>query len=154
MDEELNQPIERIMLQNAISIWGEAYANDYGPHLRKVIEVGMLVPGEHYLQAQRVRAQFRKDATALLDDVDILITPATATAAPKDRSTTCNPVFQASWTSTALPSIGIPCGADSEGMPIGIQLIPSPFAESDLLKAAQWCESVLDVKLMPPSLGD
>ena len=152
MDEKLNQPIERIMLQNAISIWGESYANDYGSNLRKIIEVGMLVPGEHYLQAQRVRAQFRKYATALLDDVDILITP--ATAAPKDRSTTGNPAFQASWTSTGLPSIGIPCGVDSEGMPIGIQLISSPFAESDLLKAAQWCESVLDVKLMPQSLGD
>ncbi|PZC48515.1 MAG: aspartyl-tRNA(Asn)/glutamyl-tRNA(Gln) amidotransferase subunit A [Chloroflexi bacterium] len=132
----------------------EKNPNDYGPHLRKIIEVGMLIPGEPYLQAQRVRTQFRKDATALLDDVDILLTPATPTAAPKDRSTTGNPVFQASWTSAGLPSIGIPCGTDSEGMPIGIQLISSPFAESDLLEAAQWCESVLDINLTPPSLDN
>ena len=38
MDEELNQPIERIMLQNAISIWGESYANELLPEISAMAE--------------------------------------------------------------------------------------------------------------------
>ncbi|PZC48516.1 MAG: hypothetical protein DK304_001386 [Chloroflexi bacterium] len=36
--EELSQPIERIMLQNAISIWGESYGNELIPDIRAMAE--------------------------------------------------------------------------------------------------------------------
>ena len=126
--------------------------DDYGPHLRRIIEVGMLVPGAQYLQAQRVRARFRRDAEAMFKDWDVLLTPATPTAAPRDRTTTGNVVFQAAWTSAGLPAIAIPSGLDGAGMPLGVQLVAAPFAEAKLLDAAHWCESVLGVELRPPGL--
>ena len=127
--------------------------DDYGPHLRRIIEVGMLVPGAQYLQAQRVRARFRRDAEAMFKDCDVLLTPATPTAAPRDRTTTGNVVFQAAWTSAGLPAIAIPSGLDAAGMPLGVQLVAAPFAEAKLLAAAHWCESALGVELCPPGLG-
>ena len=127
--------------------------DDYGPHLRRIIEVGMLVPGAQYLQAQRVRARFRKDAEALFNDVDVVLTPATPTAAPRDRTTTGNAIFQSAWTSAGLPAIAIPSGLDGVGMPLGVQLVAPPFAEAKLLAAAHWCESVLGVELRPPGLS-
>ncbi len=127
--------------------------DDYGPHLRRIIEVGMLVPGAQYLQAQRVRARFRRDAEAMFKDCDILLTPATPTAAPRDRTTTGDPTFQAGWTSAGLPAVAIPSGLDASGMPLGVQLVAAPFAEAKLLAAAHWCESVLGVELRPPGLG-
>ena len=127
--------------------------DDYGPHLRRIIEVGMLVPGAQYLQAQRVRARFRKDAEALFENCDVLLTPATPTAAPRDRTTTGNAIFQSAWTSAGLPAIAIPTGLDADGMPLGVQLVAAPFAEAKLLAAAHWCESVLGVELRPPGLS-
>ena len=127
--------------------------DDYGPHLRRIIEVGMLVPGAQYLQAQRVRARFRKDVEAMLEDWDVLLTPATPTAAPRDRTTTGNAICQAAWTSAGLPAIAIPSGLDGAGMPLGIQLAAPPFAEAKLLAAAHWCESALGVELRPPGLA-
>ena len=35
-----------------------------------------------------------------------------------------------------LPSLSIPCGTDSQGLPIGMQLIGKPFAEPLLYQAA------------------
>ena len=127
--------------------------DDYGPHLRRIIEVGMLVPGAQYLQAQRVRARFRRDAEAMFKDCDVLLTPATPTAAPRDRTTTGNAIFQATWTSAGLPAIAIPSGLDAAGMPLGVQLVAAPFAEAKLLATAHWCESVLGVELRPPGLA-
>ena len=116
----------------------------------------MLVPGDQYLQAQRVRARFRRDAEAMFEDCDVLLTPATPTATPRDRTTTGNAVFQAAWTSAGLPAIAIPSGLDAAGNTPsypGIQLVAAPFAEAKLLAAAHWCESVLGVELYPPGLG-
>ena len=126
--------------------------DNYGPHLRRIIEVGMLISGAHYLQAQRVRARFRRDAEAMFKDWDLLLTPATPTAAPRDRTTTGNVIFQAAWTSAGLPAIAIPSGLDAAGMPLGVQLVAAPFAEAKLLVAAHWCESVLGVELRLPGL--
>ena len=132
------------------------FTNDpeaYGPLLRRVIETGALIPGVHYVQAQRVRRRFRADIEALLADVDVLLTPATISSAPRDRTTTGDPLFQGSWTSCGLPTIAIPSGVDDSGMPLGVQLVGAPFAEARLLRAARWCEATLGVTLEPPVLG-
>lgn len=124
----------------------------YGPLLRRVIETGSLIPGIHYVQAQRIRRQFRTDMETLLSGVDVLLTPATISAAPRDRTTTGSPLFQGSWTSCGLPTLSIPSGVNNLGMPIAIQLVGSPFAETTLLRAARWCEATLGVTLRPPGL--
>ena len=126
---------------------------DYGPFIRETIETGLMVPGVDYVQAQRVRQQFRRDTEAMISDVDVLLTPATPSAAPRDLTTTGDTVFQGGWTSSGLPAIAIPSGLDGQGMPLAIQLVGAPFAEAGLLSAARWCETVLDVELTPPGLG-
>jgi aspartyl-tRNA(Asn)/glutamyl-tRNA(Gln) amidotransferase subunit A len=35
-----------------------------------------------------------------------------------------------------LPSVSVPCGFDSDGLPIGFQIQGRPFAESRILKVA------------------
>ncbi len=124
----------------------------YGPLLRRLLETGSLISGVSYLQAQRVRRQFRADMEALLADVDVLLTPATPSPAPRDRTTTGDPIFQGPWTSCGLPCITIPSGLNSDGMPLGIQLASASFAEARLLATAQWCEKALGVTLMPPGM--
>ena len=83
-------------------------------------------------------------------NVDVLLTPSTPTAALPDLTNTGNTMFQGPWTSCGLPAITIPSGMALSGLPLGIQLAASPFAEARLLAATRWCEGVLNLQLTPP----
>ena len=126
-------------------------AEDYGPRVRSGIEMGMLVPATKYLQAMRLRRQFRQDMVQTIGKVDVLLTPATPAPAPKDRNTTGDASFQVPWTSSGLPTVTLPSGLSEGGMPLAVQLGGLPFEEGKLLGIAKWCEITLGVQLSPPN---
>ena len=128
-------------------------ADDYGPKIRANIEMGMLVPAAKYLQAQRLRRQFRRDMVATVGRVDVVMTPATLSPAPKDLNITGDASFQSPWTSSGLPTVVVPSGLSELGLPMAVQFGGLPYAEGKLLGAAQWCEQVLGVELSPPSFS-
>ena len=125
-------------------------AEDYGPRVRSGMEMGMLVPATKYLQAMRLRRQFRQDMVQTVGKVDVILTPATPTPAPKDRNTTGDASFQVPWTSSGLPTVTLPSGLSEGGMPLAVQLGGLPFEEGKLLGIAKWCETTLGVQLSPP----
>ena len=125
-------------------------AEDYGPRVRSGMEMGMLVPATKYLQAMRLRRQFRQDMVQTVGKVDVLLTPATPAPAPKDRNTTGDASFQVPWTSSGLPTVTLPSGLSEGGMPLAVQLGGLPFEEGKLLGIAKWCETTLGVQLSPP----
>ena len=111
----------------------------------------MSASGTGYVKAQQTRASFRREITELTGRFDILLTPSTLTQAPRDLTTTGDPSFQAPWTTAGLPTISIPSGLTKAGLPLGIQLAASPFAEARLLSSALWCVNSLDVSLGTPT---
>ena len=132
-----------------------AHPDDYAPNVRGIVEAGMLAPAVTYVQAQQVRQRFRQDLEEAACRYDILLSPTTTSPAPRDLSTTGDPMFQTPWTTCGFPAITLPSGLSESGLPLGIQLASAPFAEETLLATAHWCEKVLDVHLMPPgSRGD
>lgn len=161
--EELDLPdsfttasdVQRIIMNVECAAFHEKFfrhrADEYGPRLRANIEMGLLIPSVTYLQAQRLRREFRRDLTALAERVDALLMPATPAPAPKDLNTTGDAAFQAPWTSAGLPTVVIPSGLSESGLPLGIQFAASPFAEGRLLGAARWCEQALGLDMRPPA---
>ena len=145
---------QRIVMNVECAAYHEEYfrnqADEYGPRLRASIEMGMLVPAVQYLQAQRLRREFRQDLVEMLASVDVALMPTIPAPAPRNRNTTGDAAFQAPWTSAGLPTISIPSGLSESGLPLGVQLAAVPFAEGTLLGAARWCERVLDVTLWSP----
>ena len=125
-------------------------ADEYGPRIRAGIEMGMLIPGADYLQAQRLRRVFRRDMVECLSGVDVALTPAVPAPAPRDLNTTGDAAFQSPWTSSGLPTVVVPSGLNQEGLPLAIQLVAAPWEEGRLLGAAKWCENVMGVHLTPP----
>lgn len=125
-------------------------ADLYRPLIRAIIEVGSLIPGELYLRSLRIRRRFRREMEPLLERFDVLLTPTTVTPAPAGLGSTGDPAFQTPWTTSGLPSITLPCGLSTSGLPLGVQLIAGPFAEPSLLSAAAWCEGVLGRAAAPP----
>ena len=130
-----------------------ARPDDYGPIVREVIEVGTLVPAVTYVQAQRIRRRFRQDMEAAIKGFDLILTPSTTSPAPRDLTTTGNPMFQSPWSTCGFPTITIPSGLSESGLPLGIQLAAAPFAEETLFAAGRWCEQTLDVSLAPPTVA-
>lgn len=128
-------------------------ADEYGPKLRANIEMGMLVPGVEYLQAQRLRREFRRDMVELAQQFDVLLTPATPDIAPRDLNTTGDAKFQSPWTSSGLPTVTVPTGLSEAGLPLAIQLAAVPFEEGKLLAAAKWCEQACGANLRPPDFS-
>ena len=53
-------------------------------------------------------------------------------------------------TVTGCPAISIPCGFTADGLPVGLQLVGSPYGEEALLSTAAWCETVLGAGLDKP----
>jgi aspartyl-tRNA(Asn)/glutamyl-tRNA(Gln) amidotransferase subunit A len=124
--------------------------DQYGPRLRESIESGHVIPAVEYLRAQRLRRLFQQDVEQMLRAVDVLLTPATPTPAPRNLNTTGDARFQSPWTYAGVPAIAIPSGLSQDAMPMGIQLIAPARQEEQLLRAARWCERTLDVTLTPP----
>jgi Asp-tRNA(Asn)/Glu-tRNA(Gln) amidotransferase A subunit family amidase len=81
-------------------------------------------------------------------DVDLMLTPSGPTAAtPLEgdlvTSEEADPALLASLMNfsgpfdlTGFPAVSIPCGFTRTGLPVGMQLVGKPFAESSLLAAA------------------
>ena len=147
--------VQRIVMNVECAAYHEQFhanqAEDYGPRVRAGMEMGMLIPATKYLQAMRLRRQFRQDMVQMVQQVDAVLTPTTPAPAPKDRNTTGDASFQAPWTSCGLPTVTIPSGLSENGMPLGVQLGGLPFEEGTLLGIANWCETTLGVQLSPPN---
>lgn len=129
------------------------HADLYRPKLRATIETGSLIPGMYYLQAQRIRRQFRNDMGQVFQRIDFLLAPAAPGPAPRDLTTTGDPSFNSPTSFSGLPALTVPSGLNAAGLPLAIQLMGPAFAEDRLLAAARWCEAALNVNLKPPIAG-
>jgi len=125
----------------------------YRINLRQHIEAGLLVPSVDYLRAQKIKGLFRQEMTEILRAYDLLLTPATSSAAPKGLVSTGKPWFQVPWSLSGLPTVGLPSGLNDRGLPLAIQLVGKAFGEGPLLAAARWIEAALGISLSP-ELGD
>jgi Asp-tRNA(Asn)/Glu-tRNA(Gln) amidotransferase A subunit family amidase len=145
-----------VMYVEAAAVHAELFrrhAELYRPKLRATIETGSLIPGVSYIQAQRIRRQFRKDMGQMFQRVDFLLAPAAPGPAPRDLTTTGDPSFNSPASFSGLPALTIPSGLSAAGLPFAIQLMGPAFAEDRLLAAAHWCEAALNVNLKPPIAG-
>jgi len=146
----LIQPVEAASFHEKLF---EKHRALYRPNIRRHIETGLLVPSVDYIRAQKIKGLFRREMEEILKAYDCLLTPATSSPAPKDLASTGNPWFQVPWSLSGLPTVGLPSGLSTEGLPLAIQLVGKTFGEGPLLAAAKWIETVLGFSLSP-KLGD
>ena len=146
--------------------WFRERAEDYVPHVARGIAVGMAITASEYLTAQRARQRIRAAVTAAYDKVDIIATPTTARAAPPlslgvqgngddSRHASYNQSNLLRFPSMlGLPGCSVPCGFDSDGLPIGMQLIGASFADQTVLNTAAAFQSATDWHNRKPDLAN
>jgi aspartyl-tRNA(Asn)/glutamyl-tRNA(Gln) amidotransferase subunit A len=127
----------------------------FGKDVWDLIQQGKKIAGHEYVNAQRIRTLFRRDFDALWKNIDVLVTPTTPVTAPeidKDSIRIGAEDENTRMASTRLvrainflgePALSIPCGKDSSGMPVSLQLIGPPFSEPKLLQIGKTVETFL-----------
>ena len=139
-------------------------ADLYHPSVRERLEGGAKVTMPAYVQARRELDHLRRAVREVFTGADLLITPTTpvppATIAESGNVAVPPPgasAFSLRNTSPfdvyGLPTISIPCGFTSSGLPIGIQISGPPFGESQVLALAHAFEQATDWHTRRPELS-
>ena len=120
----------------------------FGPEVKRRIMLGSFVLSSgyydaYYLKALRVKAMIRKAFDEAFAKYDIILGPVAPTTAPKLGASLSDPlkmylgdIYTISVNLAGLPGISVPCGKDSKGLPIGLQMIADSFEEKKLIRAA------------------
>lgn len=110
---------------------------------RRPRELDGFVPGAYYLQAQRVRRWLTGVVDESMAGFDAILTATAPGAAPFDTSISGDASLLQPWSTLGNPTTNIPGGLDSNGMPLGLQLIAPHLADEHLLATSAWCEDVI-----------
>ncbi|MFY4722796.1 amidase [Streptomyces sp. LaBMicrA B280] len=119
----------------------------YQADVRILLEAGELMSAGDYLRAQRSRTLMRQEWARVLRDVDVIAAPtvpATAVRAGQETITWADGTVEGVSDAyvrlsspaniTGIPSLSVPVGQDTAGLPIGMQLLGRPLQESVLLR--------------------
>lgn len=114
----------------------------------------------YYKKAQQVRTLIKQDFDRVLGEYDVLLAPTTPITAWEFNKKSDDPlsmyaadVCTVSVNIAGLPGMSLPFGTDSNGLPIGIQLIGRPLGESTLIRTGYALEQSPYYKKVKPSIG-
>ena len=130
------------------AMYGSVRSGGFGPEVKRRIMLGTYVLSAgyydaYYDKAQRVRTLIKGDFDQAFEQVDLLVAPTTPTTAFRIGEKTGDPlqmylsdIYTVPINLAGVPAISLPCGKDSDGMPIGLQIIGPHFGEERILRAA------------------
>jgi Asp-tRNA(Asn)/Glu-tRNA(Gln) amidotransferase A subunit family amidase len=113
------------------------------PRLQGIVNAGLAVTGGQYDQAQAWVARCRGQLAEVFQDVDVLLAPSAAGAAPLGLDNTGDPIFCRIWTVLQTPTVNIPAARAASGLPVGLQVIGPVAADALTLAAAHALHQVL-----------
>ena len=146
--------------------WLGTRPEEYDTGTRRRLVAAGLIPAMSVHRAARARAVIREQVLDALGKYDLLLAPTSPHPAPPIASHTA-PITskeeaakrffgRRSYTTPAslagVPAISVPCGFTASGLPIGLQLIGRPLAESTVLRAARAWENAAGLSTRRPAL--
>jgi aspartyl-tRNA(Asn)/glutamyl-tRNA(Gln) amidotransferase subunit A len=144
------------------SMTARSRAEGFGSEVQRRILIGTYALSAgyvdaYYRKAQQVRTLIRGDFETAFASVDVLLTPtapstafAAGTHADDPLAMYLADLLTIPANLAGLPAINVPCGFDSEGLPIGVQLIGNVLEEPLLLQVAHQYEQSADVMSRRP----
>ena len=142
-------------------VYEETRAAGFGDEVKRRILIGAYVLSAgyydaYYLKAQKVRRRIADDFTTVFESVDALLTPTAPSAAFALGERSADPVamylndiFTVTVNLAGLPALSVPGGLDSQGLPLGLQLIGRALDESTLFTLAGALEKAAAFRARP-----
>lgn len=130
------------------NMYKKTRSEGFGAEVKRRIMLGSFVLSSgyydaYYLKALKVKAMIKKAFDDAFAKYDLILGPVAPTTAPKLGESLSDPlkmylgdIYTISVNLAGLPGISVPCGTDSGGLPIGLQLIADSFQEKRLIQAA------------------
>ncbi len=130
------------------NMYKKTRSEGFGAEVKRRIMLGSFVLSSgyydaYYLKALRVKAMIKKAFDEAFAKYDVILGPVAPTTAPKLGDSLSDPIkmylgdiYTISVNLAGLPGISVPCGNDSKGLPIGVQMIGNSFSEKTLIQAA------------------
>ena len=151
----------RVPGESLDDMYEKTRADGFGKEVRRRIMIGTYVLSAgyydaYYLKAQRLRTLIARDFDRAFKNVDVILTPSTPSAAFAEGEGTDDPiqmylndVFTVTANLVGLPGISVPGGLDSQGLPLGLQLIGRAFDEETLFRVGGVIESSANFTAKP-----
>lgn len=154
----------RALAKDLVETYRLTRADGFGPEVKRRIMLGTYALSAgyydaYYLKAQRVRTLIKRDFDKAFETCDVIVTPTTPTTAFRIGEKIQDPlqmylsdIYTISVNLAGLPALSLPCGFDSDGLPIGMQIIGKHFDESTVLGTAYAYEQSTDWHKRKPAL--
>jgi aspartyl-tRNA(Asn)/glutamyl-tRNA(Gln) amidotransferase subunit A len=148
--------------KDLLDMYCRSRAEGFGAEVKQRILVGTYVLSHgyydaYYLQAQKVRRLIAQDFARAFERCDVIFGPTAPTTAFAIGEKTSDPVqmylndiFTIPAPLAGIPGLSIPCGFDSKGLPVGLQMMGTHFSESRLLGIAHRYQQASDWHLRVP----
>lgn len=139
-------------------MYKKSRSEGFGPEVKRRIMLGSFVLSSgyydaYYLKALRTKALIKKAFDKAFEQYDVIMGPAAPTTAPRLGESLQDPlkmylgdIYTISVNLAGLPGMTVPCGQDSKGLPIGLQLIGDCFEEKKMIRAAYAFEQTREGK--------
>ncbi|TCL60340.1 aspartyl/glutamyl-tRNA(Asn/Gln) amidotransferase subunit A [Kineothrix alysoides] len=139
------------------SMYKKSRSEGFGAEVKRRIMLGSFVLSSgyydaYYLKALKVKALIKKAFDEAFSKYDLILGPVAPTTAPGLGESLADPIkmylgdiYTISVNLAGLPAISVPCGIDSKGLPIGLQLIGDCFQEKKIIQAAYTYEKARGV---------
>lgn len=130
------------------NMYKKTRSEGFGAEVKRRIMLGSFVLSSgyydaYYLKALRTKTLIKQAFDRAFDKYDVIIAPAAPTTAPKLGESLSDPlkmylgdIYTISVNLAGLPGISIPVGTDSNGLPVGMQIIGNCFEEKKIIRAA------------------
>ncbi len=152
---------ERVEGISVDDMYAQSRGAGFGAEVRRRIMIGTYVLSAgyydaYYRKALQIRRLISEDFTKVYEKCDLLLTPTTPTPAfalgenqDDPVAMYLNDIFTVTVNLAGLPAISVPSGQDSQGLPLGLQLIGQAFGEETLLRAADVLEQAAGFAAKP-----
>ena len=129
------------------NMYKKTRSEGFGPEVKRRIMLGSFVLSSgyydaYYLKALRTKALIKKEFDKAFAKYDLILAPASPDTAPKLGASLSDPlkmylgdIYTISVNLAGLPGMTVPCGMDSKGLPVGMQLIGDCFKEKNIIRA-------------------
>jgi len=143
------------------NMYKKSRSEGFGAEAKRRIMLGSFVLSSgyydaYYLKALRTKALIKKAFDKAFSKYDVILGPTAPTTAPKLGESLSDPIkmylgdiYTISVNLAGLPGISLPCGVDSKGLPIGLQLIGDCFQEKKIIRAAYAFEKTREYRHSP-----
>jgi len=140
------------------AMYTETRTDGFGDEVKRRIMLGAFALSAgyydaYYLRARGVRELIRRDFETSFEKIDMILSPTSPTAAFGFGEKIDDPLamylsdtFTVPASLAGIPAISVPCGATSDGRPIGLQIMGPAFSEANLFDAARQVETMMERK--------